>query len=556
MPVRPRRAGEAGFALVTVMGTLLVATLLSIAAFAAVNGDARESGKDVGRKQALAAAEAGVNDYLFRLNLDNGFWAKCTNVTGDTPVNDVWNGTLPDPRKWRNVPGSDAQYTIELLPVAPYTKCTPGDQVTASMIDRSSRTLRIRVTGRVPTAAGMDYRSIIAAVKRDGFLDFLYFTDYETSDAVWYALSTQNKATTPDDPADGDVISWAAANCNKTYWRQGRGSLQWTGKYTVSGTRLTVNCSQIQFASKDVVAGPLHTNDDLYTCDNPTFGRDAQDRIESGDGYRTACGASSVPNFKGTFLKKQKTIGMPATNASLATVAAPAYHFYGAQRITLGSGSITVQPLGGGATKTLAYPANGVVYVNNSGACPAYNALNPDSFPATCGNVRLSGTYDDDLTIATENDIVIDGDVRRSGDSMLGLIANQFIRVANPSTAATADHDPPPAGKSQQDWCDNAAGTADRTIEAAILSLQHSFTVDNYYCGHPIGTLTVKGVIAQKFRGPVGTGGASGAVTGYIKNYQYDDRLAYRSPPNFLDPVQSAWRIARYTEQAPARGVR
>ncbi len=52
----------------------------------------------------------------------------------------------------------------------------------------------------------------------------------------------------------------------------------------------------------------------------------------------------------------------------------------------------------------------------------------------------------------------------------------------------------------------------------------------------------------------MGTGGASGASTGYVKAYNYDDRMAYRSPPNFLDPVQSAWRVARYTEQAPARG--
>ena len=550
MPVRPRRAGEAGFTLVVVLGALLVSALLSVAAFAAVNNDMRESGKDIGRKQALAAAEAGVNDYLFHLNQDNGYWAKCTAVAQPNAVNDAWNGTLPDPRTWRSVPGSSAAYTIELLPVAPYTKCTPGDNVAASMIDRSSRSLRIRVTGRVPTAKGMDYRSLIGAVKRDGFLDFLYFTDYETSDAVWYALSTSGR---PTGGPQGDVISWAANNCNKTYYYNGRGSLKWNGKYTDNNTTAPqVTCSQIQFADNDVVAGPLHTNDDLYTCNNPTFGRTAQDRIESGDGYRTACGASEAPNFKGTFLTKQKAIGMPATNAQLATIALPAYTFSGTQRINLGASNMTVTDVRTGIVKTLAYPTNGVIYVKNDagGACPAYKPLDPDSGTNFCGNVRLTGTYGTDLTIATENDIIIDGDVKRSGDALLGLIANQFVRVANPSTPA--DHDPP-SGSNSSDWCDNVAATANRTIEAAILSLQHSFTVDNYYCGHPIGTLTVKGVIAQRFRGPVGTGGASGASTGYIKNYQYDDRLAYRSPPNFLDPVQSAWRVSRYTEQSPAR---
>ena len=41
-------------------------------------------------------------------------------------------------------------------------------------------------------------------------------------------------------------------------------------------------------------------------------------------------------------------------------------------------------------------------------------------------------------------------------------------------------------------------------IDAAILALDHSFIVDNWDCGL-LGALTVKGAIAQKFRGPVGT---------------------------------------------------
>ena len=55
------------------------------------------------------------------------------------------------------------------------------------------------------------------------------------------------------------------------------------------------------------------------------------------------------------------------------------------------------------------------------------------------------------------------------------------------------------------------------------------------------------GAIAQKFRGTVGQIGGSG----YLKDYQYDDRLRFRSPPRFLDPVQAAWRILTYVEQVP-----
>ena len=85
-------------------------------------------------------------------------------------------------------------------------------------------------------------------------------------------------------------------------------------------------------------------------------------------------------------------------------------------------------------------------------------------------------------------------------------------------------------------------------IEAAILSLAHSFTVDNWWCGAHARHAHVIGAIAQKFRGTVGQGGGS---TGYIKDYQYDERLRFRSPPHFLDPVQAAWRILTYVEQVP-----
>jgi len=126
---------------------------------------------------------------------------------------------------------------------------------------------------------------------------------------------------------------------------------------------------------------------------------------------------------------------------------------------------------------------------------------------------------------------------------MLGLIANNFVRVYHPVSNLNA------ANRS----CTNAAGTMQNVrIDAAILALNHSFTVDHYFCGGPQQTLTVNGAIAQKFRGPVGTGGGGGISNGYLKDYNYDDRLRLRQPPHFLDPVQSAWRIMRQFEQVPA----
>jgi hypothetical protein len=88
----------------------------------------------------------------------------------------------------------------------------------------------------------------------------------------------------------------------------------------------------------------------------------------------------------------------------------------------------------------------------------------------------------------------------------------------------------------------------DISIDAAILSVKHSFTVDNWACGAREGDLHVKGAIAQNFRGTVGYTGS----TGYYKDYNYDDLLKLRSPPYFLSPLATPWLISRTNEQVPA----
>jgi Tfp pilus assembly protein PilX len=528
---------ESGFTLVTVMGAMLVLALVTAGAFAAVNGDAQESGKDIARKQALAAAEAGVNDYVFHLNTDNNYWASCSDPVG---VSDPWDGTGTDPREWQTVPGATTSYAIELLPANGYTKCVKGSSVSNTVIDAGSRSIRIRVTGRSQSAHGTVYRSVIASLKREGFLDFLWFTDNESTDPQLYLINTDARPTSPD------VTTWAAnqtSGCAR-YYRNGRRSASYSGRYTDNNTTLRFNgCNEIQFAPQDVVKGPLHTNDELLVCGSPQFGRGPQDQIESGATWRASGGScpTANPNFQGTWRPNWATIGLPATNASLKAIAGATYTFSGRTTIQLGTpaGKMTVNGV------SMDYPSDGVIYVQNSsaGTCPAYNPVGVQyNTTATqyCGDAVISGTYSSSLTIATENDVIIAGDVLQSAtdDVLLGLIANGFIRVQhNVTWNSGAD-------------C-NSTGTQNREIDAAMLTLQHSFMVDAYYCGNPLGTLTVKGVIGQKYRGPVGVGGATPS-SGYIKNYNYDDRMQFRAPPHFLDPVQSAWRVWRYTEQQPA----
>lgn len=518
---------EQGFTTVIVMGTLLIVTATAFVAYDSVQSDIAPARSDQDRKEAYAAAEAGVNEYLFHLSQDNAYWSHCTSVPQPAPVNQPWNGSGADPRQWRTLPGSTWRYTIELLPVNGYSQCTLAAP-DKSMIDASTRTIRIRVTGR----ARGNTRSIVAVFKRRGFLDYVYYTDYETLDPAWYVRVVNGAPTSPD------LTAWASANC-ATYYRQGRASKSYTGTWFDAlnvGHPFTTSCTEIQFVATDKVQGPFHTNDEIFACPGATFGRNSQDQIEvsaPSPGWRT-CGGSGSPNWTGTLRTSSPLLTAPPSDSLLKTIVAPAYRFTGKTTIVLNGANMTVNGV------SMALPSNGVIYVQNGLCGQGYIPYAPYTNAVGCGDVWLKGTYSSSLTIASEKDIIINGNVTHTNDALLGLIADNFVRVYHPTTGTGAS-------------CVNSVGTMNNvTIDAAILSLQHSFTVDNYFCGTALSNLTVNGVIAQKFRGPVGTSSGGGVVTGYAKAYTYDDRLSFRSPPSFLDPVQSAWRINRQTEQVPA----
>jgi hypothetical protein len=509
---------EHGFSMIAVMGVMAASTLFVAAAFAAANGDLPLTRDSQDRKQAYAAAEAGINYYQYHLNQDPDYWTRCINVpapnaTENQPVNQPWNGTLPDTRRWRKVAGTPTEYTIELMPANGNPLCVENNL--ATMIDGATGSFRVRATGR-PRAGSKLKRTLVASFRRRSFLDFLYFTDFETQDPVNYSSSNQ---------------SWAQSNCGDKYRSQRDNS-----------------CTEIQFANFDKINGPFHTNDDILTCGSPTFGRNSADSIEfSGPapGWDAICSGSPV--FNGPNRAGVKALTMPPTNTSLQTLATANGSLFTGKTTIRFNGSpannmtVTNSTLAGcssGCTRPL--PVNGVIYVrNNTGNCgtqpPPSNATYAE--PSSCGNLYVSGTYTSSLTLAAANDIILrpptgssNGDLIGAGNSVMGLIAQNFVRVYHPC----------PEGSNLMD---------DIQIDAAILSIKHSFTVDNHDCGSQLDDLTVNGAIAQKYRGPVGTTGG----TGFKKDYNYDDRLRYRSPPYFLEPVAASWHVVRSNEQVPPR---
>jgi type II secretory pathway pseudopilin PulG len=539
--LRQRLSEQDGFTMIVVLGVLMVISLLSVGAYAAVNSDQRTSGYNNDQKEAYAAAEAGLDWYLAQLRTDSNYWTRCTsvpNISGNpAPVSDPYWGTGADPRagKWRSIPGSKGQYVVELLPAPAASFTPPSSAPTAcstadpsgTMIDKRTGTMTIRVDGK----AGTVKRSIVATLRRKGFLDYLYLSEFETTAPLLYTTAADQTR--------------AAAGCAKPYASRSAADKGW--------------CTTIQFAPQDSVAGPFHSADSICVKNSPTFGRVDSNNKPLGDALEleptTAapavrdCGSAS-PKWNGTLVTTADPISLPPDNSALAANVTPNYMFQGKTWIQLNSDGtmLVTNKTMGFWKKSMSQPTNGVIYVDNASCGTNYDVNNPYGDDEGCGDAYVWGTYTQNLTIGAAKDVVVADDLLKSStnDVLMGLIANGFVRVYHKvatcgGSETTPNWNPTSPNPPEPGYNQNIE------IDAAILALNNSFLVDQWACGNQLGTLTVKGAIAQNYRGPVGTSGA----TGYIKNYQYDDRFRFRAPPRFLDPTKAGWNVIRQVEQSP-----
>jgi len=508
-----RLRAEAGFTMIVAVGVMFVASLLLVAAFTATNSDVHLSNVDTKQKQAYYAALAGVQEYEYKLQSNPNYWQTCEGPKNSVPEE------------------SGQNYEVTVLPASTAPKGTITCNVANpfnTVIEAKgalANTFRIKATGY----AGTEKRALIATFKVTGFLDFIYFTNFETLDPKLYRDQT------------------LASNCAGKYYSQ------WNGSY---------ECQVITFTTGDSVAGPMHTNDSASVTGEASFGREGHvppDAVEiNGGTYPSAgCGGSARYFTATKCYVKGPTLVAPESDTSLAAYAETADEFFGATKLVLNGATNTIavtyyvkkESEYVEKKETIAWPSNGLIYVQHNGACAyKYEYANSDNSEEAseekgCGNVYVKGTYSKSLTIAGENDLIINGEVyptsvegklgsEPSGTATLGLIASGYVRVYHPCSGET---DGP--GTLTNPW-----------IYAAILSTSHSFIVDNFGCGSELGKLHVYGAIAQNYRGAVGTTGG----TGYIKDYKYDGRLATDEPPYFLQPLKAGWKVIRQT--APSGG--
>ncbi|WIE64699.1 hypothetical protein DEI99_015915 [Curtobacterium sp. MCLR17_036] len=273
------RDDERGVALAAVIGIGAVLMIVLSLVVATATSGATKATTDVAYNKAIAAAYAGLSDYQGRLAADNSYvqygvrtpFSGTSTYSSDT-TNKAFGTTRAD--GWAPVVGSpDQSYRYEV---------DNSDYATSGKV-------RLRVTGK----SGATTRTIVVDLRGDGFVNYLYFTDYESQD--------------PN--LTGETVTGGTARCTSAH----RNDSNWN---------VNASCNAVQFASGDVLDGPVRTNDVITAC-GATFKSTVQHTGAAGFFYTSgqtsissSC-RSSTKFLPGDSTRNVGTLPMPSTNANM-----------------------------------------------------------------------------------------------------------------------------------------------------------------------------------------------------------------------------------------------
>ncbi|MCH8981991.1 DUF4900 domain-containing protein [candidate division KSB1 bacterium] len=270
----------------------------------------------------------------------------------------------------------------------------------------------------------------------------------------------------------------------------------------------------IWFNTGDLLEGPIHSNDQISIVGSPVFMGKVTSTASSFNQ-----GSPFNPDFQAGY-----QLGVPPVIFPTEQDVLDNYWSENTEPPPL------IIDARFGRKADIQFIANGTLKYNVwhwEGAVKVWDILNQiedlddlNGFIQVLGPVKVKGVVNDAVTVfATKkikitNNIVYamsdaNGKPLPGCDDYLGLIAKTDVLIL-----------------------ENAANNNDVIINAAILTLGDSFTVQNYASGPPRGDLTIYGSLSQKVRGPVGTFGWWG-TTGYQKDYHYDDRFVDTPPPYY-----------------------
>ncbi|HVC70642.1 MAG TPA: hypothetical protein VNC61_10370 [Acidimicrobiales bacterium] len=513
--------GESGQALLFVLIAVTLLASIPIAIATTTVDQLPQTTRNLNYEAAYQAAQAGLNDYLQKLD-GNGAYGIYT-ATNKDPSNPAMSG-------WVQASTSPPEYYSYL----PYN---------------NSGLISLQVTGKAGVGSGTVVRTFQYAVAPASTLDDVYWSNYETLDPTIAAQM-------PNPPS-------GYADCGVHYGQLDPDYAN--GNHSVPQYGPPPGCIVV-FVSGDELNGPVFSDDTFRLCGSPTF--DAG--LQSGNIYNTNTGptsvyvdgngggcSGSVPNFaNGSGYQKVGNQIPQNSEADLSPARSYGCFITGGSgnsvspvNVTLGlsiaGGTTKVTWSGSGAsvdnvasnTNNCSSPisvdqlTSGLIFVNGNVSISGQmtgglDIVTCSTTTVTATNARCTGsaapsniTITGSLTYPSANIVKVNGQPTSDSSDTLGLIAQNSVIVADVPHVE---------------------------IDAAILALQDSFYVTNWWSASGLGALNVFGSIAQNFRGAVGTTGH----TGYLKNYNYDTSLQTLFPPFFIPPNGAVWSPTSYEECA------
>ena len=167
---RRMRHDDDGIALVSVVAGMMIASLFAFAALGYALNTQKSSKSNQDWNAALAAAQAGVDDYIGYLNRNDNY-ARTRGLHATPPSRA--RGRRPTPAA-----GPPAPHRAGSRSSPP---SRPARRSTTTSTPRSS-TARASSWSRSTGRAGTETRSLQVGVGRGGSTDFLYYTDHEDAD--------------------------------------------------------------------------------------------------------------------------------------------------------------------------------------------------------------------------------------------------------------------------------------------------------------------------------------------------------------------------------------
>jgi hypothetical protein len=573
-----RGRNDSGQALVIVLGIVMMLLLGTMAMAQNVNQHQPIVQRDLVVHEAYRAMQAGLDEYLYEANA-NPNYVMCDGSTVYTGYPGHWSATGSATLNaglcsglslgtWTSVPDLAAVHGVP----AWFTYGTPAIYDctgTSAQCPTANTWESVLVVGAAGYTNDMSYQEATVSIQpTNNFLLSLWWLNYDQEDPV-----TINAQNPPD--------------CGY-YWQVG----------------LVNNCQTVDFVTGETLNGNIYVNDSIFICGSPTL----NGVVTSADPNHATIAdpsdhtCSDSPLGSPTLVHGAPVEQAPTDDAVLGSVAAQNGCLYeGPTEIKLAENGSNVYgmdvyspdtPAGSdgaaGSNDTLdnstnanpclsnagqqwwvPYPSNGVVFIKSCTSCtgstwnPLANVYQPDNayeaVGPTEGDAIVEGTLQGPLTIAAQNNVVIDGNICYASwtncttppaspqtADVLGLVAYNFVEVNHPMTNGGF------GGWNNDSQCPSNVGyfgpgttpncdLQNPVIDAAILALNHQFDAHNFDQGASLGTVTIEGSIAEDWRGPVGTFGSNN--TGYSKQYTYDSRLGYLSPPEYLNPGTSSWAI-------------